>query len=98
MDTILTDIGNNRFTAKAVNGAGSENVYIGQYWSGNAGYPFRGKLHSFAILRPNANVYALYLVPCYRISDGVIGFYDVVGAVFYVNQGNGTFAKGPDVV
>lgn len=37
-------------------------------------------------------------IPCYRISDSVIGLYDVVTNVFYVNAGTGTFSKGPDMV
>lgn len=37
------------------------------------------------------------LVPCYRISDGVIGMYDTVNNVFYTNSGSGTFTKGADV-
>ena len=36
-------------------------------------------------------------VPCYRISDNVIGLYDLVSETFYVNAGTGTFAKGADV-
>ena len=34
-------------------------------------------------------------IPCYRISDGVIGMYDVVGKIFYTNKGTGSFVKGP---
>lgn len=37
------------------------------------------------------------LIPCYRISDNVIGLYDIVNDVFYTNSGTGTFSKGPDV-
>lgn len=38
------------------------------------------------------------LVPCYRKSDGRIGFYDLVGNQFYTNNGsNGYLAKGDDV-
>ncbi len=37
-----------------------------------------------------------WFVPCYRISDGVIGLYDVVEKHFYTNDGTGTFTKGPD--
>jgi len=36
-------------------------------------------------------------VPCYRISDSVIGMYDTVNGVFYTNAGSGTFTKGADV-
>ncbi len=43
-------------------------------------------------------------VPCYRISDNVIGLYDLCGSIcpltnspFYINAGSGTFLKGGDV-
>jgi len=36
-------------------------------------------------------------VPCYRKSDNVIGLYDLVNGVFYVNRGTGEFLKGPNV-
>ena len=36
-------------------------------------------------------------IPCYRISDGVIGLYDKVSGKFYTNAGTGTFTKGADV-
>ena len=38
-----------------------------------------------------------YFIPCYRRSDNVIGFYDLVNDVFYTNAGSGTFSKGPNV-
>ena len=37
-------------------------------------------------------------VPCYRIADGVIGLYDLVGEQFYTNGGTGVFVKGEVVV
>lgn len=33
-------------------------------------------------------------IPCYRISDNVIGMYDTVGSEFYTNSGTGTFSIG----
>lgn len=36
-------------------------------------------------------------IPCYRKSDNVIGMYDIVNNVFYINQGTGIFIKGPNV-
>lgn len=35
-------------------------------------------------------------IPCYRLSDNIIGLYDIVGNQFYTNQGTGTFLKGND--
>ena len=34
------------------------------------------------------------LIPCYRISDNVIGMYDLVSNTFFTNAGTGTFTKG----
>lgn len=36
-------------------------------------------------------------VPCYRKSDGVIGLYDTINKQFKINEGTGSFTKGPDV-
>lgn len=36
-------------------------------------------------------------VPCYRKSDGVIGLYDTINKQFKINEGSGSFTKGPDV-
>lgn len=36
-------------------------------------------------------------VPCYRKSDGEIGYYERINGVFYTNVGTGTFSRGPDV-
>ncbi len=37
------------------------------------------------------------LIPCYRVSDGVIGLFDAVNKDFYTNTGTGTFSKGNNV-
>ena len=36
-------------------------------------------------------------IPCYRLSDGVAGLYDIVNQDFYSNVGTGEFVKGPFV-
>lgn len=36
-------------------------------------------------------------IPCYRISDGVIGMYDLASNIFYTNAGSGSFTKGPSI-
>ena len=45
----------------------------------------------------NNDVLVRNLVPCYRISDNVIGLYDLVNSTFYTNAGSGTFNKGANV-
>ena len=47
------------------------------------------------IVTENNDVIAKY-VPCYRISDGEIGLYDIINDQFYTNKGTGTFNKGAD--
>jgi hypothetical protein len=37
------------------------------------------------------------MIPCYRVSDNVIGMYDVIGKTFHINKGTGTFTKGENV-
>ena len=39
----------------------------------------------------------MQLKPCYRLSDGEIGMYDVINDHFYGNDGIGVFTKGADV-
>lgn len=34
-------------------------------------------------------------VPCKRVSDSVLGMYDVVSGTFFINQGTGTFLSAP---
>ena len=36
-------------------------------------------------------------VPCYRISDGKVGLYELVGGTFHTNIGTGEFNKGAEV-
>jgi hypothetical protein len=37
------------------------------------------------------------LIPCYRKSDDVIGFYDICNDEFLINNGTSTFEKGADI-
>lgn len=53
------------------------------------------KLYSFKIW--NNNILQRDFIPCYRISDNVIGLYDLVGNQFYTNVGTGSFTKGNNV-
>ena len=39
-----------------------------------------------------------HLIPCYRKSDHVCGFYDIIGNEFYTNKGTGTLIAGSDIV
>lgn len=54
-----------------------------------------GKIYKVAIKNKNISY---VLIPCYRISDNVIGMYDVLNNHFYTNNGTGDFEKGANVV
>lgn len=60
------------------------NVY---YLSANI---YKVKIYTSGVIKRN-------LIPCYRISDGVIGMYDLINNVFYVNRGTGIFNKGNNI-
>ena len=36
-------------------------------------------------------------IPCYRKSDGIVGLYEKFTGAFLTNEGDGAFAKGPDI-
>lgn len=63
---------------------------------GTANGRYYGKLYSFTMDTVDGTPIRNF-VPCYRKSDGVIGLYDTVGGVFYINAGTGSFTKGADV-
>ena len=58
----------------------------------------RSQIKLYSLQRYKQGVLTLNLVPCYRVSDGVIGLYDTVSETFFTNAGTGTFSKGSDVV
>lgn len=70
-----------------------EKFYVGLYKT-NA-YNFTGRIYRFTIKRNGYKT--LNLVPCYRVSDNVVGLFDLVRQAFYENAGSGSFGKGPDV-
>jgi len=57
-----------------------------------------GSLQLYSYKMYEGNTLIRNFVPCYRISDNVIGLYDTVNDVFYDNDGTGTFTKGENVV
>lgn len=72
------------------------NLYIFAFNnSGNTIYQGKLKLYSYTLY--NGTTAVRNFVPCYRISDSVVGLYDTVNGVFYTNKGSGTFAKGSNV-
>ena len=76
--------------------------YIGRYSSTN--YPLldgRIRFIGFFTINTGIDGYSVErifsIVPCYRISDGIIGFYNTQTETFYPNNGTGDYIKGADV-
>lgn len=66
------------------------------YNGGTEGYlPSISRIYSFKIY--DNDFLVRNFVPCYRISDGVVGLYDVINDVFYTNAGTGDFTKGNNI-
>lgn len=63
--------------------------------AGSSEGPFTGRIYSYKISEGGTLV--MNLIPCKRIVDNIIGMYDVVGKVFYINKGSGSFTAGPEV-
>lgn len=71
-------------------------------------YPFYGRIYFCYIVPCSPQIesnnsfvnlttpLSVCLIPCYRKSDGVNGFYDTVNNVFYTSV-SGTFIRGPEV-
>lgn len=68
------------------------NGYLGVS-NGNKG--LFGNMYSFQ--HKSNGVVVRDFIPCYRKSDGVIGFYDAITKTFFDNDGTGNFTKGADV-
>ena len=77
---------------------GNKNLYLfAMNNGGTAGFNASGNLYYLKIYdNVNGNLVRNF-VPCYRISDDVIGLYDLVNGVFYTNDGTGVFTKGSNV-
>ena len=74
---------------------GTNKLYIFQR-ANESNSHFRGNLYSFKIT--NNGTTKMDLIPCYRISDSVVGMYDTVSQTFLTNAGSGTFSKGNDII
>lgn len=76
------------------NMTGNQQFLIGSTTEAN--YPTAFECYGAKITYQNTVV--ADLIPCYRKTDGVIGFYDIVGNTFRFNTGNSAFnAKGADI-
>lgn len=68
--------------------------YAGNWGGTRAEQPISAKIYYFTI--KSGDYPLMDFVPCYRKSDNVMGFYDIINQVFYTNAGTGDFIKGPD--
>lgn len=82
-------------TRNFTNMTGNQKFLIGSSAVNN--YPSSFECYRAKIIHQNTEI--ANLIPCYRKSDGAIGFYDVIGNVFrYNTTGTKAFnAKGADV-
>lgn len=64
--------------------------------SGAAGAFVKTKLYSLSFYNENGIIEEF--IPCYRISDSVVGLWGRYAQKFYTNNGTGVFTAGPDVV
>lgn len=60
-----------------------------------AGNFIGAKIYSYKIIQDG--ILVLDLIPCKRISDNVLGMYDLVSNTFLTNQGTDNFTAGDDV-
>lgn len=54
------------------------------------------KLYEFRVYNSN-NKLQVYLIPCYRKSDNIIGLYDLKNNIFYINSTSTNFNEGNDI-
>ncbi len=58
---------------------------------------YLSKARLYGIKIKEINIVINDFIPCYRISDGEIGLYDVINDKFYTKSGTGVFQKGENV-
>lgn len=76
----------------------TKSIYLFADWNGVSKYVNQAntKIASFSLYENG--ILSRYYVPCYRKSDGVIGFYETVSQSFKTNEGSdGLFTKGADI-
>ena len=89
-------IDSDTITHTATSAASNQALYIfAVNTAGSAILPASMQLYSCAIY-DNGTLIRDF-VPC-KNSSGTVGLYDLAGAKFYANAGNGTFTAGPEVI
>ena len=63
-----------------------------QYNTNNAQVPFRGRIYSLEIME--GGIKKIHLVPCIKLSNNSVGFYNIPNKTFYDNA---NWTAGPDI-
>lgn len=71
-------------------------IRIGNRYDESISYPCSEKIYVSKIY--SNDIFEQYLIPCYRVSDHVVGMYDLIGKNFYENSGTGAFIEGPEIL
>ena len=92
--TQLTNNGMKELEILIDSNTNSSNIYFGS-WSDSA-FSKDWQIEYLEVYNTE-NTLIRKLITCYRISDNVIGMYDIVNDVFYTNSGTGSFEKGNNI-
>lgn len=77
-------------------GSGNINLFAIRSYGYDARNFIKMCLYGCTITDMSTNTKLRDFVPCYRVSDGVVGLYDLVTETFFTNQGNGALIKGEE--
>ena len=84
-------------TSTYANFASPGTLWIFRFYSGDGDNAVYGKLKMYACKVYDNGILVRDLLPC-KITSGMVGLYDIVGAKFYENKGSGAFTAGPEVI
>lgn len=98
MDGISLSIGNNKQSPEYT-GSSNTPSRLGIFCANKYDEPFwiASSMRLYYLNVFSGKTLTASFVPCYRITDGEIGMYDLISERFYTNEGTGKFKKGMDV-
>lgn len=74
---------------------GAINTSLRLFKRANDSYPANAQMGEVTIR--SGETVVRDMIPCYRLSDNVVGMYDLANDVFYTNAGTGTFLIGTEI-
>ena len=86
-DTLMSNVNSSSFES-------NYNIYVFTANDGGNAHQQKSSIRLYQLKLYDNNTIVREFIPCYRISDNIIGLYDIVNNAFYTNQGTGTFIKG----